>query len=63
MVAYPTTLLFRVARTIERALADLKAGTLDERTMAWTSPASRTSPATTNGPRIEGESRGRGEEQ
>ena len=26
MVAYPTTLLFRVARTIERALADLKAG-------------------------------------
>jgi 2-methylisocitrate lyase-like PEP mutase family enzyme len=27
MVAYPTTLLFRVARTIERALADLRAGT------------------------------------
>jgi 2-methylisocitrate lyase-like PEP mutase family enzyme len=26
MVAYPTTLLFRVARTIENALADLKAG-------------------------------------
>jgi 2-methylisocitrate lyase-like PEP mutase family enzyme len=26
MVAYPTTLIFRVARTIERALADLKAG-------------------------------------
>lgn len=29
MVAYPTTLIFRVARTIERALADLKAGRLD----------------------------------
>jgi 2-methylisocitrate lyase-like PEP mutase family enzyme len=28
MVAYPTSLIFRVARTIERALADLKAGTL-----------------------------------
>jgi 2-methylisocitrate lyase-like PEP mutase family enzyme len=28
MVAYPTTLLFRVARTIEKALADLKAGEL-----------------------------------
>ena len=28
MVAYPTTLIFRVARTIEKALADLKAGTL-----------------------------------
>ena len=28
MVAYPTSLLFRVARTIERALAELKAGTL-----------------------------------
>ncbi len=27
MALYPTTLLFRVARTIERALADLKAGT------------------------------------
>jgi 2-methylisocitrate lyase-like PEP mutase family enzyme len=27
MVAYPTTLIFRIARTIERALADLKAGT------------------------------------
>jgi 2-methylisocitrate lyase-like PEP mutase family enzyme len=26
MVTYPTTVLFRVARTIERALADLKAG-------------------------------------
>jgi len=26
MIAYPTTLLFRVARTIETALADLKAG-------------------------------------
>jgi 2-methylisocitrate lyase-like PEP mutase family enzyme len=26
MVAYPTTLIFRVARTIERALADIKAG-------------------------------------
>jgi len=26
MIAYPTTLIFRVARTIERALADLKAG-------------------------------------
>jgi 2-methylisocitrate lyase-like PEP mutase family enzyme len=26
MVAYPTTLLFRVARTIETALAGLKAG-------------------------------------
>jgi 2-methylisocitrate lyase-like PEP mutase family enzyme len=26
MVAYPTTLIFRVARTIENALADLKAG-------------------------------------
>ena len=26
MVAYPTTLLFRVARTIEQALADLRAG-------------------------------------
>jgi 2-methylisocitrate lyase-like PEP mutase family enzyme len=26
MVAYPTTILFQVARTIERALADLKAG-------------------------------------
>ena len=28
MVAYPTSLIFRVARTIEQALADLKAGTL-----------------------------------
>jgi 2-methylisocitrate lyase-like PEP mutase family enzyme len=28
MVAYPTTLIFRVARTIEKALADLKAGNL-----------------------------------
>ena len=27
MVAYPTTLIFRVARTIEKALADIKAGT------------------------------------
>ena len=27
MIAYPTTLLFRVARTVEKALADLKAGT------------------------------------
>jgi 2-methylisocitrate lyase-like PEP mutase family enzyme len=26
MAAYPTTLIFRVARTIEKALADLKAG-------------------------------------
>ena len=26
MVAYPTTLIFRVARTIEKALADMKAG-------------------------------------
>ena len=26
MAAYPTTLMFRVARTIERALADIKAG-------------------------------------
>jgi 2-methylisocitrate lyase-like PEP mutase family enzyme len=26
MAAYPTTLIFRVARTIERALADIKAG-------------------------------------
>ncbi len=26
MAAYPTTLVFRVARTIERALADIKAG-------------------------------------
>ena len=26
MVAYPTSLIFRVARTIEQALADLKAG-------------------------------------
>jgi len=28
MIAYPTTLIFRVARTIEKALADLKRGTL-----------------------------------
>jgi 2-methylisocitrate lyase-like PEP mutase family enzyme len=28
MIAYPTTLIFRVARTIEKALADLKSGTL-----------------------------------
>jgi 2-methylisocitrate lyase-like PEP mutase family enzyme len=28
MVAYPTTLIFRVARTIEKALADLKSGSL-----------------------------------
>ena len=28
MIAYPTTLIFRVTRTIEKALADLKAGTL-----------------------------------
>ena len=26
MAAYPTTLIFRVARTIERALADIRAG-------------------------------------
>ncbi len=26
MAAYPTTLIFRVARTVERALADIKAG-------------------------------------
>jgi hypothetical protein len=26
MIAYPTTLIFRVARTIEKALADLKRG-------------------------------------
>jgi hypothetical protein len=26
MAAYPTTLIFRVARTIERALEDMKAG-------------------------------------
>ena len=26
MAAYPTTVIFRVARTIERALADIKAG-------------------------------------
>ena len=26
MIAYPTTLIFRVARTIERALDDIKAG-------------------------------------
>ena len=26
MAAYPTTVIFRVARTIERALEDLKAG-------------------------------------
>jgi 2-methylisocitrate lyase-like PEP mutase family enzyme len=29
MVAYPTTLIFRVARTIEKALGDLKAGSLN----------------------------------
>ena len=29
MAAYPTTLIFRVARTIERALADIKAGKAD----------------------------------
>jgi 2-methylisocitrate lyase-like PEP mutase family enzyme len=28
MVAYPTSLIYRVAHTIEKALADLKAGTL-----------------------------------
>ena len=28
MIAYPTTLIFRVARTIEKALADLKDGRL-----------------------------------
>ena len=28
MIAYPTTLIFRVARTIEKALADLKSGAL-----------------------------------
>ena len=26
MVAYPTTVIFRVARTIERALSDIRAG-------------------------------------
>jgi 2-methylisocitrate lyase-like PEP mutase family enzyme len=31
MVVYPCSLIFRVARTIERALADIKAGTLDLR--------------------------------
>ncbi len=31
MAAYPTTLIFRVARTIERALADIKAGKADRR--------------------------------
>ena len=31
MAAYPTTLIFRVARTIERALADIKAGKADDR--------------------------------
>ena len=31
MAAYPTTLIFRVARTIERALADIKAGTAGRR--------------------------------
>jgi 2-methylisocitrate lyase-like PEP mutase family enzyme len=29
MIAYPTTLIFRVARTMEKALADLKSGTLN----------------------------------
>jgi len=29
MIAYPTTLIFRVARTIEKALTDLKRGTLE----------------------------------
>jgi hypothetical protein len=28
MVAYPTTLIFRVAHTLQKALADLKAGKL-----------------------------------
>ena len=28
MVAYPVSLIFRVARTIEKALADLRAGKL-----------------------------------
>jgi methylisocitrate lyase len=28
MVAYPTSLIFRVARTLEKALADMQAGTL-----------------------------------
>ena len=28
MVAYPVSLIFRVARTVEKALADLKAGQL-----------------------------------
>ena len=28
MVAYPTSLIFRVAHTLEKALADMKAGTL-----------------------------------
>ena len=29
MIAYPTTLIFRVAHTVEKALSDLKAGTLN----------------------------------
>lgn len=29
MIAYPTTLIFRIAKTVEKALADLQAGTLD----------------------------------
>jgi uncharacterized protein YerC len=29
MLAYPTTLIFRVAHTVEKALSDLKAGTLN----------------------------------
>ena len=49
MAAYPTTLIFRVARTIERALADIKAGKASTATTASTSPSSRTSPTTTNG--------------
>ena len=40
MAAYPTTLIFRVARTIERALADIKAGTAGRRpATASTSPS------------------------
>src|SRR5262249_56320850 len=29
MIAYPTTLIFRVAHTVEKALSELKAGTLN----------------------------------
>ena len=54
MAAYPTTLIFRVARTIERALADIKvrrgrfAGNDGVDFAGW----KRTSPTSTNG-RIE----------